>query len=488
MDRDRDLAKILSSQRPFAVIDAAGPFQGASYEVANACIAARCHYIDIADGRDFVGGIGRLDEAAHAAGISIISGASSVPALSGAIVRELTRGMTDVRAVEMAISASNRATAGVSVTRAILSYVGKPVSIWRGRRWSVSYGWADMRRETFQVNNTPPLKGRVIALADVPDLGLLPDRLPGKPAVTFRAGTELTLQNLALWALGRLVRLGWLTRVEQLLPLLLHAQRLTAGFGTDRSGMIVRCFGLEDNARMERRWTLIAMEGAGPEIPGLAVPIVLRGLRDGSLAPGARDAGTLMSLADFEPAFAAMPIRHEIVANAQPPSLYKRLMGGAFDTLPPRVRAVHDVLRDHGAHGRAIVSRGQNPLARAIASLFGFPPPGEHEVHVAFAERDGVETWTRDFGGRTFRSRLSLQGSYLVESFGILRFGFELVSDASGLSMHIRRWWLGPIPLPFALAPRSIAREWEADDRFQFDVPIALPLIGLVVHYRGWLA
>jgi len=26
------------------------------------------------------------------------------------------------------------------------------------------------------------------------------------------------------------------------------------------------------------------------------------------------------------------------------------------------------------------------------------------------------------------------------------------------------------------------------DGRFHFDVPIALPLIGDVVHYRGWLA
>lgn len=29
--------------------------------------------------------------------------------------------------------------------------------------------------------------------------------------------------------------------------------------------------------------------------------------------------------------------------------------------------------------------------------------------------------------------------------------------------------------------------EWEEDGSFHFDVPIALPLIGLVVHYRGWL-
>ena len=32
-----------------------------------------------------------------------------------------------------------------------------------------------------------------------------------------------------------------------------------------------------------------------------------------------------------------------------------------------------------------------------------------------------------------------------------------------------------------------MAREYEADGRFHFDVPITLPLVGLLIHYRGWL-
>ena len=53
--------------------------------------------------------------------------------------------------------------------------------------------------------------------------------------------------------------------------------------------------------------------------------------------------------------------------------------------------------------------------------------------------------------------------------------------------MRMRRWTCLGVPLPMALAPRSRAREWQEGDRFRFDVPIALPFIGLVVHYRGWL-
>jgi hypothetical protein len=37
------------------------------------------------------------------------------------------------------------------------------------------------------------------------------------------------------------------------------------------------------------------------------------------------------------------------------------------------------------------------------------------------------------------------------------------------------------------LAPRCVAVEREADGLFHFDVAIRLPLVGPLVHYRGWL-
>ena len=41
--------------------------------------------------------------------------------------------------------------------------------------------------------------------------------------------------------------------------------------------------------------------------------------------------------------------------------------------------------------------------------------------------------------------------------------------------------------MPIALAPWITAGEHGADGRFHFDVAVAMPLIGPVVHYRGWL-
>jgi hypothetical protein len=484
---DGGLAETLDRHRPFAVVDAAGPFQGAGYEVARTAIAAGCHYLDIADGSAFVAGIGALDAEAKRAGVSVLSGASSVPALSGAVAAALAEGMDCVRSVEIALSASSRGTAGRSVTAAILSYIGRPVRLRRGGRWTTGFGWQGLRRFDFEVEGAPPLRRRLAALADVPDLALLPARLPGRPAVTFFAGTDAPWHNLGLWLLSWPVRWGLLRRPERFAGLLSTLQHWTRGPGSLRSAFEMRLFGIAGGSRLERRWTLIAERGEGPEIPSLAVPLLLRKLAQGALAPGARDAGGLLSLADFEPSLAGLAAVSARAERGLPPPLYARAMGPSFAALPTSLQALHEVLRDGGASGEAEVRRGRNPLARLIASALGFPVEGAHRLHVAFAEKEGSERWTRDFSGRTFSSLLSERDGRLTERFGPVRFAFDLPSDSSGLKMVIRRWWLGPLPLPLFLAPTSEAREWEEEGRFHFDVPIALPLLGPLVHYRGWL-
>lgn len=486
-DRNGDLGPILATTRPDLLIDAAGPFQDSGYAVPRACIAAGIPYLDLADGRDFVVGIAAVDEEARKAGLPIIAGASSVPALSGAVVRCLAEGMERVHRVEIGISASNRATAGTSVASAILSYAGRPVRVWAGGRWKLEMGWGGPSRARFAFRDGTGLGRRWQALADVPDLALLPGRLPGAPAVVFRAGTDIALQTIGLWFASLPVRRGWLRSLRPLAPALLSMQRLMRGLGRDESGMVATVVGRCRGRPFWRRWTLVAEKGEGPEIPTLAAAILAGQILEGRVGPGARDAGDSLTLADFESEFGALPIRHEIVERELPRPLYARVMGEAFGRLPPSVQAMHDVAGDLGAAGRAEVVRGRNPLARLVGQLMGFPVAGTHDLHVHFDERDGVETWTRDFTGKVFASRLSEEGGRLIERFGPLRFSFDLEGDASGLQMRMRGWSLFGIPLPRALAPRSEAREFEEEGRFHFDVPISLPLIGLVVHYRGWL-
>jgi hypothetical protein len=484
-DRNGDISAILHEHRPFLLIDAAGPFQYSDDRVPRACMKSGVHYIDLADARDFVGAVGSLDEEAKTAGVAIISGASSVPALSRAVVAELAEGMQPVRSIEMSISASNRATAGASVASAILSYVGKPVRLWRGRRWLSATGWHMLKRETYAVAGKRRLH-RLVALADVPDHDLLVDETIGHPSVVFRAGPEFAFQTLALWLLSWPVAWGWLSSLRRIARFLLPLQGLTARFGTARSAVTIAVKGTEQGAMKARRWTLIAENGDGVEVPTLPAQLLARALRDDRISPGARHAGGLLSLADFRTLFRDLAISEETTEAPYTP-LYRRVMGTEFERLSEPVRAMHEVIGDGGAKGEAVVTRGTSFVARLIAGVFGFPAAGKHELHVSFEEQNGIEQWTRDFSGQRFSSHLSEDNGRLVERFGPFRFAFDLPIHGNGLSMEMRRWSFLRIPLPLFLAPQSAAHEWTEDDRFQFDVPVALPLIGPVVHYRGWL-
>jgi hypothetical protein len=486
-DRGKGISGLLADERPDLVIDASGPFQSADYRLVEECIAAGVSYVDLADAREFVTGIGRHDEAARQAGVVAISGGSSVPALSGAVVRRLAEGMEHISSVEIAISASGRSSVGRSVTSAVLTGIGKPLELWRGGRRETGYGGQELRRECIGISGGPDLGIRSLALADVPDLALLPERLPGRPAVTFRAGTESSLGVVALWLASWPVRWGWAGSIRPLFRFFTAAHRLTASWGSDRSGMIVRLFGLVGGKRVERRWTLVAEQGDGPEIPTLAAAILAERVASGDIAPGAGDAGGLLDLDAFEPLFETLAVSHATTEIEQPPALYAWVLRARFDTLPPAVKAIHGVLRDSGANGRARVERGRHPLARLVARAMRFPDAGEYPLHVHFVEDGGTERWTRDFGGKCFASSLSAAGDSIAERFGPLRFHFALRTDARGLTMEINRWSIFGVRLPLALAPRSPAREWEEGGRFHFDVPVELPLIGPVVRYCGWL-
>ena len=76
----------LTALNPDIVVHTAGPYQGQDYRVAKACIQAGSHYIDLADGRDFVQGFGSLHEEAQRRGLLLVAGASTLPGLSSAVI------------------------------------------------------------------------------------------------------------------------------------------------------------------------------------------------------------------------------------------------------------------------------------------------------------------------------------------------------------------------------------------------------------------
>lgn len=128
------LAASIARLQPQLVIHAAGPFQAQDYRVAEACLACGSDYVDLADGCDFVSGIGRLDDWAIAAGRLLVSGASTVPAFSIAVVDALLPRFSALEKIEHAIRPGSRTPRGDATVAAILGYCGRPVRLWRGGR------------------------------------------------------------------------------------------------------------------------------------------------------------------------------------------------------------------------------------------------------------------------------------------------------------------------------------------------------------------
>lgn len=137
LDRDADVLDVLGAVAPFVIVDAAGPFQAYGsdpYRLARAAIALSSHYLDLSDDAAFTAGISAFDAEAKAAGVAVLSGVSSVPTISAAAVRELAAGLRTIDLIDSVILPGNRAPRGFSVVQAIVSQVGRPLAMFRGRR------------------------------------------------------------------------------------------------------------------------------------------------------------------------------------------------------------------------------------------------------------------------------------------------------------------------------------------------------------------
>lgn len=300
-----DVAAALVAAAPDIVIHTVGPFQGQTYRVAEAAIAARAHYLDLADARAFVTGIAALDGAARAAGVAVLSGASSVPCLSAAMIDHHRAGFAQLDSIDFGISAAQQTNRGLATASGILTYVGKPFRMLDAGRWRMVHGWQRLRRVRY-----PELGGRWFGDCDIPDLDLFPARYPGVHTVRFGAGHEISLLHLATWALSWPVRARLLPPLRRFAePLLKLAGRFDR-LGTARSGMHLFLSGMgHDGARRQVRVFLIARSGHGPHIPCAPAVLLTRRLARGEkVAPGARPCLDLVDLPEYLSALAGLDI------------------------------------------------------------------------------------------------------------------------------------------------------------------------------------
>ena len=294
IDIDGDLATAFERSSPDIVIHTSGPFQRQDHRVARACIAQGCHYLDLADARDFVVSIGELDAAARERGVIVVSGASSVPCLSAAVIDHYRPGFARLDTVDYGISAAQQTNRGLATTSAVLSYVGKPLLRLRDGRMQRAFGWQNTHAVRY-----PELGFRLFGNCDIPDLDLFPRRYPDVRSIRFAAGHELKMLHAGTWVLSWLVRLGLVRSLDAHAQRLLKLAFLFDRFGSSRSGFHMFLAGVGRDGRPRRvRFFIIARSGHGPYIP--CIPAILLAKRLSRDEVGVRGALPCLDLIGLE--------------------------------------------------------------------------------------------------------------------------------------------------------------------------------------------
>jgi len=277
-DRDGDALAQLQTLKPVMVVDASGPFQAYgrhAYRLVEACIEARVHYLDLADGSDFVAGINAFDDRARAAGVFVLSGVSSFPVLTAAVVRRLARDMLRVDAIEAGIAPSPYAGVGDNVVRAIAAYAGQPVAYLGRTAKTIGRPFTQQRRYVIAAPGRVPLRSTMFSLVDVPDLKALSALWPDLARIWVGAGPVPEVLHRVLIVCAWLVRFGVVRSLAPLSPLMSWAiNRLR--WGEHRGGMYVEVQGVEAGGQtITRSWHLLAEGADGPLIPSMAVEAVV---------------------------------------------------------------------------------------------------------------------------------------------------------------------------------------------------------------------
>ena len=241
-------------------------------------------------------------------------------------------------------------------------------------------------------------------------------------------------------------------------------------------------------------WTLTADAGEGLYVPTLPALAALKMMASGTFEwRGAAPCAGFIPYGAIAAEFGHHKITTQTTEIFTPTPLFRQLLGRACDALPPAIQQAHEVRGVLVLEGTADAASPDHILGTWIARLFRLPQSGSNmPVRVEMrSEDDGSETWMRIYRGVTMRSNLRDADSathQVTEVLGPLSIRLQCNASERGLQLRTISARIFGCPLPDFLRARSHANETVgADGQFHFDVPIALPLIGTIVHYKGGL-
>lgn len=168
--------------------------------------------------------------------------------------------------------------------------------------------------------------------------------------------------------------------------------------------------------------------------------------------------------------------------------LYRLVMGADFLQLPASLQHFHALQGHHLLEGRVRVLAPASAAARLLARCIGAPlRAAEGAIRFELTAHGATETWIRHFPHRTMRSRLTLAGRGVAERMGAAQLLFALEACPQGLVMRLVGLRFMGVPCPRWLLPAVIAEETATAGRLHFHVHAALPAVGRVAGYEGYL-
>jgi hypothetical protein len=276
------------------VIHTGGPFQRQPYTVARHCIDAGVDYCDLSDCRAFVTGIASLDAGAREAGVRVLSGCSSVPSLSAAIIDEQRQRFARIDSIEHGISSAAKMP-GLSTVLGVLAYAGRPIKQLKAGQVHEVPGWMHPT-----LRKIPGLGLRWLANVDAPDIDVFASRY-GARNLRFQAGSGLLAGGVANYLLAWAVRHGlvhdpapWAARLHRWGR---HFER----FGNGKSAMFIDVKGVgHDGQPLHMQAVLTALNDKGPQIPSCAAVALVNKMARGYRPPaGARACVGEISVAEY---------------------------------------------------------------------------------------------------------------------------------------------------------------------------------------------
>jgi short subunit dehydrogenase-like uncharacterized protein len=125
------------------VVDAAGPFHERSTALIDAALEIGFDVVDINDNLRYAESILALRSQIDAAGIRVLSSASSVSAVAAAVLRH--SGVTEPRRLTTFLAPATRYTANAGTALSLINSVGQPIRIFRDGRLQSHVGWSESR-------------------------------------------------------------------------------------------------------------------------------------------------------------------------------------------------------------------------------------------------------------------------------------------------------------------------------------------------------